>query len=776
MFVQTYGSALIIILFSLALGHAICVAVGGPQRWWAAPAVGLAASIILAEAAIKLPGKAVTAACVALLVLAGVTGGLVLRRGSMRVRGGAGVLRARVGDLAIGASALLVGSLPFLASGRVGLLGVSLDNDSDLHLLWAEELRSSRMSSLWGTQNGYPLGPHSLVATVGTTTSVPLNLVFTGLLVAVVPITAMTAAGVLAKEAWWRRALAGILCSLGYLLAAYYAEGAFKETILAALLLAFVLHLEQVRARWAEASVITKWRLLVPAVIIVAGAIYTYSYLGLAWFVLALTLWGVAELASHPRELRGWISRSRMANAAAWLGGAIGLGLVLLLPIAGQTLSFFNVVGASPASGGIPAGALGNLPGPLSGYEALGIWLSPDFRFGPSNTFSSGELSAFALAVAIYGLVWAMRRRQLLLAASVLGCGLIYWVSRRTQSPYVTAKSLVIATPVVMAVGVRGLLTSREGPVARRTVRLAAAALFCAAAGYSSYEALRNEPVQAPEPGRELAAFHRIIGDSRVLFLGDDDYSGWQLHASAVSALAAYTPSLGDASSRPTKQSVAGQSLDFDSVDPASLDRFRYVITTNAAYASQAPSSFGLLARGRLYELWKRTGPVAPRQVLEPPGSPGAILNCHSTGGRKIRHSRGEAAIMTPPVTVLGPSLLAGESAAVSLPLPKGQWELSVQYLSSFDLDLSARGGQWTMPAYLGRQGPFFGVGTVRGNGVGSPVVLFISARRPSIFTGPKLFASVSIVAATRLPATRQLVPLDQACGKYVDWYRLTGR
>lgn len=776
MFVQTYGAALLIVLFSLVLGRAICAFAGGRQRWWAAPAVGLAAAIILADAAIKLPGKAVTSVSAEILAVAAAATYLALRHRpapgwwkTPRLAWG------QLNNLAIGLAALLVASMPFLASGRVGLLGVSLDNDTDNHLLWAETVRSSRMALLWGTQSSYPLGPHSLVATVGTATGAPLNLVFTGLLVAVVPITAMTAAGVLARERWWRRAVAGILCSLGYLLAAYYAEGAFKETIIAALLLAFVLLAEQVRARWCETAAKSRWRLLIPAVILVVGSVYTYSYLGLAWFASAIALWAVAQVIAHPGGLRRWFSRRGISDVLPELTIAGGLGVILLLPIAAQIINFYNAIGTSPAAGGgIPATALGNLPGPLSGYEMLGIWWSPDFRLASSNTFMAGELSAFALALAIYGLVWAVRRRQLLLVAAVVGSVAIYLHSRGSQSPYVTAKALVIATPIVMAVILRGLLSSREGLVPIRVARLAVAALFCAAAGYSSYQALRDEPVQAPEPGRELAAFHRIIGNSRVLTLGDDDYAPWQLHASAVSALASNSPSLGGALARPSKPYVFGQSLDFDSVTPAGLDNFRYVIAPNTDYASQVPPNFKLVASARLYTLFERTGPTEPRQTLEAPGSAGAILDCRSSTGRRLQTARGFAATMTPPVTVPGSGLTAGGGVSLHLPLPKGEWQLSIQYLSSFDLNLSALGRRWTMPAYLGRQGPFFAVGAVEGTGAASPVTLSIAATRPSVFTGPALFASISVVAATRLPDVRRVVPLGRACGKYVDWYRVT--
>jgi hypothetical protein len=48
MFIQAYGAALLIILASIVLGRAICVAAGGDRTWWAEPAVGLATLIVVA--------------------------------------------------------------------------------------------------------------------------------------------------------------------------------------------------------------------------------------------------------------------------------------------------------------------------------------------------------------------------------------------------------------------------------------------------------------------------------------------------------------------------------------------------------------------------------------------------------------------------------------------------------------------------------------------------------------------------------------------------------
>jgi hypothetical protein len=763
MFAQAYGTAIVIVLLAVLLGRAICALAGGNETWWGAPAVGLAALIIVAGAAIQLPGREVTA--VVLVCVVSVAAVVYVVRSKVVV--------LRRGELLIGLLAIAGASIPFIASGRIGLQGVSLDNDTTSHLLNAEALRSTRMDALWGAHNGYPLGPHSLVVTLASPLHEPLDLAFAGLLLGVVPITALVAAGVVADEKLWRRAVTGVVSSLAYLAAAYYAEGAFKETILACLLLAFAVHLNQVRARWALASATRAWCSVLPSVLLAAGAVYTYSYVGLTWFAVTVALWAVAETVYRPSLLLGWLSARRLRRTAPWLAGTVVLGLLVLLPVAGQALTFFRSVGFSP-SGAIPAAALGNLRAPLSPYEMFGIWVSQDFRGFPSNVFHAGELAAIAVAVALWGLWWSIRRRLFVLPAAAVGCSLIWLVSSHGQSPYVTAKALAIGSPIVMALGLRGLLSSQRGTASTRVFSLAAAAAFCSLAAYSSYQTLRSEPVQAPTATRDLAELHRITGNAPILFLGDDDYAPWQLRESAVSALASNTPSAGGVTARPNKPYVFATATDFDSVQPADLDHFRYVITSNSPYASQAPANFRLLATTPLYQLWQRTGPTVARQVIEPSGAPGAVLDCRSAAGRKLSHRPGEASVVRAPVTAPGPGLTAGGSAAVPLRLPPGQWDISLQYYGSFDLTVTSQGLRRTMPAYLGRPGPFFDVGRVMGNGTKTPVVLIFSVPRPSIVTGTGLFTAAPLIAATPVPAQRRLVPLSHACGQYVDWYRLS--
>jgi hypothetical protein len=755
---QTWGAALVITATSLLFGHALSLL--GFGRRGVAPATGLSLLIVLCGIAVKLPGNAMTSALVVLLVALAAAAVSVVRRGRIRSPGVA---------VTVGVIAAFGAGIPFIANGRVGLLGVSLDNDTAAHLYYAEALRSPVTRHLYGLPGGYPLGPHSLAVTLSSGLGIRLDLAFTGLGIAIVILTALVAAAAFCGESAWKRVIGGTLAALLYLVAAYYAEGAFKEPLMGLLLLAMGLALEQVRRPAAGSP--SLWRQLVTVSLLVAAGIYTYSYPALAWFGLTIAIWLAAEVATHPAWIRQW--RTRLRDVVGPVAIAVAVLLVLLIPIAGQLSLFAKTVGVSPAAtGAITTSNLGNLAHALSPYEALGLWNSYDFRIFPANVFHAGEISAFALGVVLLGVAWSLARRQFLLPAAIAACAIIYWRSSLGQSPYVTAKALVIPGPVIAVATVRGLLRSTDVPMEWwvRLSRLGLAAVFIALAAYSSYRTLRDEPVWPAESTKELLGLDRVTRGHTVLFLGNSDYATWLFHDSELSALTFNTRSLEQAASRHNKPPVYGTALDFDSVDPASLDRFRWVVTSNTSYASQAPRNFRLVRRLPMYELWERTGPTVPRQTIEPPGAPGAVLDCRTKAGRELSRERGVASVMASPVVMRLSGMAPGGTERVPLALGPGTWNLSLQYVSAVGLELSTGHNRWQMPAYLDRPGPLFSIGSVSSGG--TLMTITIRADRPSPITGPSLGAQTTELVATRGPDTRRLMPLDRSCGRYVDWYR----
>jgi hypothetical protein len=775
--IQAWGSAAVLVAASVLIGDAISLL--GARCRAAGPAVGLSVLIVISLATIQLPGRATTTVAVLAAVLIAAAAIVITRRGFFIGRGGTRRRSSRPGILGAVSVAVTIGvaafgaAIPYIANGTVGLPGVSLDNDTTSHLWWAEGLRSPSVAKRYGgLPAGYPLGPHSLADAISSGLGVRLDMAFTGLLIATVIITALVAAAALRRDSPWKRPLVGALAALFYLVAAYYGEGAFKETLIGLLLLALVLHLDEVRGEWI-ATKRALWPLLIPASLLVAGALYVYSYPALVWIGLTVMIWLVAEVVARPGWLRRWRILVREIAPGAAIAGAIVV--LLALPVAGQIVNFAGSIGVSPAAtGAITVSNTGNIPHPLPGWEGLGIWNSPDFRFPPFHVFYADVLPVFALGVLVFGMVWAVRRREFLLPAAVAACAIVFWRSGQGQSAYVTAKALVIAGPVVAVTGLRGLLGAPVEPLPRLAsiARYVAAAAFIVFAANSSYHALRNEPVWPPESTRELLALDRFTRGQTVLFLGNSDYAPWLFADSNMSALAGNTLSLSAASSRSTKPNTYGTALDWDSVDPATINRFTWVVTSNTTYASQAPTAFRLVRQLPMYQLWRRVGYVQSRGALDPAGAPGAVLDCKIPTDRRLSLQRGVAALMTPPVTADLMTIRPGGFETATLRLAPGRWEISLQYVSPVPLQVAAGDLFREMPSYLDRPGPYFAVGSVVVSGR-APTAVIVHARRPSPLTGPDLVAQLSSVAATRSPDERALVPLRRACGRYVDWFRI---
>ncbi len=299
--IGTYAAALAVCAASLAIGQA-AVALCGARRWsWLSPAVGLALVCAASWATVRLPGEGATSA--ALVALSVAVAGAFLRT---RLADGVGsVLRA---VLPVALPALVLGSLPFLVEGHFGILGTGFNPDMSQHLLATDRLAGGIDGELF--DQGYPLGPHAVVAALHDGLGIGLVQGFDGLTLAVAILAPLTALAAFADQPPLRRTAAALLVGLPYLVASYYAQGSFKETMQALFLLAFVLALR-------EASRNPEWRDLplrfVPAALIAVGSVYVYSFPGLLWLAGTAFIWAVAE--------RLW------AKSAAPAGGVGGGGV-----------------------------------------------------------------------------------------------------------------------------------------------------------------------------------------------------------------------------------------------------------------------------------------------------------------------------------------------------------------------------------------------------------------------------------------------------------------
>ena len=239
------ASAALIVAGSLAVGQAV-LSVCGRREWsWLAGPVGLA--LLLAVAGIVAGfggnGAAIAGGC-------GLFGLLWLAIDFFPSERRA---RLEVGDtawaaLAAAALAALFAAIPFIAAGHVGILGVGLVNDDMAsHLLLADWIDERFRPEPVLIDQGYPLGPHALVAGLATVLRASSIDVFAGLTLAIPALTALVAFAALDGLRPWPRTLASALVALPYLAAAYLAQEAFKEPIMALFVLSFALLLGEGR-------------------------------------------------------------------------------------------------------------------------------------------------------------------------------------------------------------------------------------------------------------------------------------------------------------------------------------------------------------------------------------------------------------------------------------------------------------------------------------------------------------------------------------------------
>jgi hypothetical protein len=759
----TLLSAAVTCVASLFLGQA-ALRLAGAREWsWLAPPVGISIGMLVAAPAIYLPGRSATSA--ALLV--------VLAIAAIVWCGREPAHRPPLSGLLAALPVAVLTLVPFLAAGRAGILGTTFDNDMAVHLWWAEAFVSQAAADAAPLPPDYPLGPHAMVGATAKGLGIGVEGAFAGWTMALPVINAWTALALVRRAAWFRQAVVATVVGMPFLIAAYYGQGSFKEVLQAGLVLATVLAL----AGYGPGLERGRW---VPLALLVAGMVSVYSVTGLPWPLVLLGLWLAVKVVLRLRS--GGLAGLRAAIAAQLPAVGIGCAVlaVALLPQATRLLHY-----ASERRGtGIPKESLGNLFGSISGWEAFGVWTNADYRLPAPPFVTGGIWTALLVGLALGGAFWALRRGRWMLPLAAAAAMLIWALSAQSQSPYVAAKALAIASPLVLAVVVLPLgederrrgrsLAALFGRSPGQLYSWGLAALLglvlLARVGLSDAEALRISPIGPLGHARELRELAAPLEGERTLFLGNDDYVRWELAGIPV-----LTPVLGTEAEavRPAKRWGFGQALDFDSVSAALLNLNEWVITTRDAAGSAPPPQLKRVATSPHYELWRRAGTVAPRRTLAEGEAAGAVLDCSAVAGRAIVRGGGVAAIRPEPVILPGVLVDPGETASTALPLPRGSWELAAPYISPDGLRVSAPGLSTTMPPNLDNLGPRWRIGKldVRGD---EPTTMTFEAAAEPLLAPPRAAANLVAIVATPV-ARERVVPVRQACGKYVDWYRPAG-
>jgi hypothetical protein len=743
-------------------GQAVLMLAGIPAKSWLAPVCGFAVLISLNAGAVHLPGRGATALAATLILVAAAVA-LVVRRG--RPRASAALIVAA--GAAVLTAALMC--IPFIVNGRFGLIGQSVGDDLGSHYAIVASLQQGFKLPQPPRSAGYPIGIHSLVAAVSTGIG-DINQGFTAVMILIPVLTAIVAVGMLRDEPPIRRLLASTLVGIPYLTAAFFAQNAFKEMAdgLFVLSIAAALTEVTVRARSPRAALVVG--------VLSAGAVQVTGYPAIGWVVGGCAIWVVLWLAVEHRLPR----RDDIRAAASRLQWGLGGMLVLLLPSIGRVVSFNPIEAATAGNSHF----LGYYFHNISIFEAFGIWPIGDFRYFPTitNTFYIGVLMGGVGLLLILCLRWWLSDRSRLAVPAVLGAAtLIYAYARHTQGPYLNAKPLAAMAPLLMLVLIRPILANaRARPIISLDGAAGRIALvgFALLAGYCTLDVLDDARVGPLQRTDDLMRLRPLVKGHATLFLPEDHYVAWELAGTKLSVLQIWSiPSEVPVTPR---QPVIGTPVGFNAVEPSTLNDFEYVITTRTEAQSEPPPNWHLVANTQWYSLYHRVGPTLPREALPLSASmPGATLECNTPAGAKIAHAHGIAAVRVRPTYGSGWGggtsgtqtivIAGGQATTQRLEIPAGTFELSLQYQSQVPLVVSSSAGQtFREPAYLGAYGSFWRVGDLHGRG---PITITVTAQQSPVHIVPRTAILGTLIALPVGTHDRE-IPLDRACGQYVDWYR----
>ena len=764
-----------ILLASLLVGRAVLLALGRPRASFLEGPVGLAILILICTVAIRLPGDAATSLAASAIVAVASLVFLIVRREA--------ILGPAVGlALPVALLAGFLASLPFIASGHIGIPGVGLNNDMAMHLVDTDYLLDPSGPQPQSIVNGYPIGPHSLVATVVNLLGTEPLQGWLGLLVAAPILTAITSLGVLRELAGWRHILGAVLVGLAYLTASVLGIAGFKELIAGMFLIAFAVGLREI-----EREPDGRIAIVIGLALITAAMVPVYSLPGVAWIVVTAGLWAAAHLLriraqSGPEGVR----RAVRASMPIVIPAAILLVVVGLIELP-KVLDFLR------------SGSIGNVADTnsklryvVSPLETLGIWPSGDWLLG-THDFSHDWLywlfGLIGVAGLVVGLVWWTGRRDYAVPAAVASGLVIYLLTKYIEDGglYILAKAVVVPASVVMLLVVTALLAPGGGPGKR-----AFAVVFIALAAYSSFLALRDTVVASTDRLDQLADFRSRVAGQKLLALTSDRFSDYALRTATV-----YSPAFNSENRVPsTGAKTQRLPIDFDSVPFDVLNQFPYAVTTSAVYQSQAPPGWTLAASNASYRLWQRTGTTPNVAILAEEARPGRVFRCKNPKFRRVLAGGGEAVVWPRPVIAkrlywraagstgvvlqgdhADNNLAPGETASQRITLPPGQWKLSIQYASPVTgIEVRAPGVATHLPAgmdaaipYRPDQGPYWPAGEASSDG--GPITVSVQAddvnwlQKVLGVDAPAVIGNLTAVNRTGF----RTVPTADACGLYVD-------
>jgi hypothetical protein len=403
------------------------------------------------------------------------------------------------------------------------------------------------------------------------------------------------------------RAAVAFVAAQPALLYGYALWGGIKE-MTAAFLVALIAALGAVMFRERPVGP----RAMLPLAVAAAGLIVTFGPGTAVWVLPAFGMLAIFWVVD--------VVRGSAAGGIGALGVSMGgLGaatVVLALPVwlvLSKALStdadFANSTGA-----GSVAVDLGNLRGPLSGFQLAGVWPVGDFRDPLPGGIVPIALIVLVIGAAVAAVALSVLRRSfgLVFYAAIALVGVL-GIDVAGGVPWVVGKAFAIASPAILVAGLGGgaMLWARSRPAGVVVLGLIAGGVL-----YSNVLGYHDATIAPVGQLEDLQHIGTLVAGKGPTFINDfavyaDRYF---LRAGDPVEPAEYrTQILPLADGTVLTKSAAA---DLDSFALPTLEPYRSIVTPSAPVQSRPSSLYHLVWAGRYYELWQRPA-RATETVLE---------------------------------------------------------------------------------------------------------------------------------------------------------------
>jgi hypothetical protein len=393
----------------------------------------------------------------------------------------------------------------------------------------------------------------------------------------------------------WLRAGMAFVAGQAALLYAYALWGGIKE-VAAAATIALAAALVPV-----SREELGRWRELLPFATAAAATFGVLSVTGVLWIGL-LTIPALVLIARSPGRF--------------WRPAAIGVGAVALLAIPSLLIAH-RFVHYTTSNLLTQSERLGNLIRSLRLVQIFGIWPTGDFRYDPGDLTATRILVAVCAGSAIWGAVYAARRRTWRPALVAIACGIAALILQVQSSPWLVAKALATGSPFVVLLGLTGgaalLQSGRRIEGAVLAGAITAGVLWSNVLGYSAaWIAPRGQL-------RELEEIGRIYqGQGPALMTEYQPYGVRhflrKLDAEGASELRANLVPLVDGSSL-----APGATADLDRFRYPDILFYRTLVLRTSPVESRPAAPYNLVFGGRYYDVWQRPATGGPQVILHVP-------------------------------------------------------------------------------------------------------------------------------------------------------------